>query len=60
MYWTLNSDKINNISGIANYRTIDSDFIFCFFVTMGKTQIHSCFHIIIDMHIKLLLPLDFA
>ena len=47
-------------SWISNNRTIDSDFICLFFVTMGKTQIHSCFHIIFDMPIKLLLPLDFA
>ena len=60
MYWTLNYDRISNISRITHYRTINSDFIFLFFVRMGKAHIHICFHNIIDMHIKLLLPLDFA
>ena len=56
MYWTLNSDKISKISRNAKYCARDADFVFLDFTT----QIHTCFHIIIDMYFKLFLLLAFV
>ena len=52
MYWTLNSDMISKSSGIAKYRTRDSDVVFLDFGD-GEVSVPQLLkNIIIDMYFK--------